>query len=153
VRTTPTRNHPAGRIFLVVSTALHRLAALFTGAMMFVLVLAESGFACAMPDMASSARTGAEASAMAAMAGMSDMAGMPDMTASGSTAPEQDEAPCRFPWAPSGCRDMAPCAPAALTVASWQPEGRARVHDVQRAAAVLAPPSFGTAPELPPPRA
>ncbi|WP_284352588.1 hypothetical protein [Roseisolibacter agri] len=136
-------------------SALRRLAAFVSGVMMLVLLLAESGFACAMQEMVSSAGAGAGMSAMADMPGMAAMAEMADVAPPDGTAPAegQDEAPCRFPWAPSGCRDMAPCAPAALTVAAWRAEGGARVHDVQRAAAVLAPPSFGTPPELPPPRA
>lgn len=150
--------HPQPGYLPLVPSAPHRLAAFVSGVMMLVLLLAESGFACTMPDMASSARAGAGMSAMAHMPGMTGMVGMAEMariTAPDGTAPTegQDEAPCRFPWAPSGCRDMAPCAPAALTVAAWRGEGGARVHEVQRAAAVLVPLSFGTPPELPPPRA
>lgn len=153
-----------------VPSTLRRLAAFVSGLMMLVLVLAESGFACAMPDMRSSVSAGPEARAMsgragmaemagmtemAGMAGMADVAGMSDVASSGRIAPVQgrDGAPCRFPWAPSGCRDMAPCAPAALTVAAWHAAAGGRVHDVQRAPAVLAPPSFGAPPEPPPPRA
>lgn len=138
-----------------VSSALRRLAALFSGVMMLVLLLTESGFACAMPDMSSSADAGAETSAMAGMDDMAGMPGMGDMAAPEGTAPAQseDESPCRFPWAPSGCRDMAPCAPAALAEAAWQPEAAASDRGVQGARVVLTPPSFGTAPELPPPRA
>ena len=136
----------------LVPSALRRLAVLLSGVMMLVLVLAESGFACATPDMMAPTPAGVRASAMA---GMEEMAGMTDMPASPDGAPSQrdGEAPCRFPWAPSGCRDMAPCAPAALAVTAWQPEASARGRGVQRARAVLTPPSFGTAPELPPPRA
>lgn len=113
--------------------AARRLAALVVGVMMLALVLVESGFACAMPEMAE----------------MPEMA-MPDGTA---PAPDDTESPCRFPWAPSGCRDMAPCAPAALVVATWQPQGRAPAHHAWWASPVLAPPSFDTPPEPPPPRA
>ncbi len=105
------------------------------------LVLVESGYACRMP-----------ADGDASMAGMP----MPGSTRHSSSAPTkkgQPQAPCQFPWAPNGCQIMAPCAPAALTVASSTTTAAARVHVAPLRFEPLAPLSLSIAPELPPPRA
>jgi hypothetical protein len=129
-----------------------RVVALLTGVMMLALVLTESGFACAMPSMAASSEAAAAGSAMSDMGGMRSMAGGRE-SADAPQSSHRDEAPCRFPWAPTGCQDAAPCGPAALVVAAWRPEVYGPERDVQRTATVLAPPSFDTPPEPPPPRA
>jgi hypothetical protein len=126
---------------------LRRLTAVATLLVTFLLVLTESGFACsgaAMPGMglAASASSGND---MAGMGAMADHERAPDR------AP--DRAPCRFPWAPSGCRDMAPCAPAALAVLAALPAADAPPPDAVRAAPVTAPASIEAPPEPPPPRA
>jgi hypothetical protein len=135
--------------------ALRRLTALVTMLVTLVLVLAESGFACSTGDMA-----GMRASVARGSAATADMAGMPMPGVSDSTtapngdhgrAPEQ--APCRFPWAPAGCRDMAPCAPAALAVAASPTAEPMPAHDAVVAVRVSAPRSVETPPEPPPPRA
>src|SRR5687767_6421878 len=131
-------------------TLRRRAFAAFTGIMMLGLVATESGFACAMPEMPAMASMDGAAGAAGA-AGMHDMAGM-TMPAEDAPATEE-ETPCRFPWAPSGCRDMAPCAPATLAVAAWRPAANAPAHDVLAAGRVLAPASIDRPPEPPPPRA
>ncbi|GLC27781.1 hypothetical protein [Roseisolibacter agri] len=137
---------------------LRRATALLTGLAILVLFFAESGFACAMPDvtgMGGASVVTAHAD-MAGMAGMDDMAGMdmsmPSTEESQPTQPPADT-PCRFPWAPAGCRDMAPCGPATLAVAAWVPSTRTPVHDPLAGDAVIAPASVDTPPEPPPPRA
>src|SRR5688572_16197350 len=109
---------------------LRRLTALVTLLVTLLLVLTESGFACSGESMAAMDMTAAAsggAGGTTSMADMPGMPGMPDMpgmpAASPDEAPSGDdgegtpkEAPCRFPWAPAGCRDMAPCAPATLAV-------------------------------------
>jgi hypothetical protein len=131
---------------------LRRAFAAFTGLMMFGLVVTESGFVCAMPEMA--AMSGAHAPAAPAGDAHGDMAGMSMPAESeGGPASDGEEAPCRFPWAPSGCRDMAPCAPATLVVAAWRPAPTPPGHDALAAGRVLLPASIDRPPEPPPPRA
>jgi hypothetical protein len=134
---------------------LRRLTALVTMLVTLVLVLAESGFACSSDDMA-----GMRADATGGSAAMGDMAGMPMPGMSGAPAtPSHDhgrgpaQAPCRFPWAPAGCRDMAPCAPAALAVAAPVASEPMPAHDAVVQVRVSAPRSVETPPEPPPPRA
>lgn len=87
-----------------------------------------------------------------AMAGMS-MPGNPASPTPASNQHDDSKAPCRFPWAPNGCQNMAPCAPSALTVPSAErlslPNERVEI----RALAALVPLAPSLAPELPPPRA
>ena len=113
---------------------------------LFQLVLVEGGYACLMPNAGS---------AEAAMAGM-QMAGMDmsgDARQSSPGQPEQERAPCQFPWAPAGCQAMAPCAPSALTVASAAIASFTPARAALPPLVVLAPPTIARAPELPPPRA
>jgi hypothetical protein len=124
---------------------VRRLVALLASCMMLVLLLVESGFACAMPD-------GGATAGMAMATGM-DM----EMPAAPEHAPPAQDAPadggdCHFPWAPAGCRDMAPCAPATLAVAAWVAPSAAPAHAALAAARVTAPPTAVAPPEPPPPR-
>jgi hypothetical protein len=132
---------------------VRRLAALLVSCVMLVLLLVESGFACAMPD--TTAMATADGGAMAGMP--MDMPAAPERAPAGpSDGPSgrhSDDGSCRFPWAPSGCRDMAPCAPAALAVAAWLAPPAASAPAALAAARVTAPPSVIAPPELPPPRA
>jgi hypothetical protein len=127
---------------------LRRLIAFATLLVTLLLVLTEAGFACAdasMQDMAGSASA----------AGMDDMPGMSRSGAPRNAAhdPAPAQGPCRFPWAPSGCRDMAPCSPAALTVAAAMPPDPAPATEAIIVARVTAPVSVEMPPEPPPPRA
>jgi hypothetical protein len=106
-----------------------RVLAALSAALVLQLVFVGSGYACSRSD---------------GRASMADM-GM------GST--DQHHVPCRFPWAPDGCQNMVPCAPAAIAVPT---NG---VLDLQPLVApvlvlsVVTPPSVNSPPELPPPRA
>ena len=123
---------------------LRRLTALVTMLVTLVLVLAESGFACSRDEMAGMRASATVEDTVAA----NGMAGMPM-----PPTPVPHPKPCRFPWAPNGCRDMAPCAPAALAVAALMPIPAAPVPDALVTARVTVPPSVETPPEPPPPRA
>lgn len=138
-------------------SGLRRAVALFVSVFLLQLVLVEAGFACGMP--ASAAGHGA-ADPMAGMVmpgqATSNAAAVPALDSPIVAAPAPEPSPCHFPWAPDGCRDMAPCAPAAMpappgvAVATPTPPVRhVRVH----AGIVRTPPSVLTAPEPPPPRA
>lgn len=122
-----------------------RLLALIALAVMLQLILLGSGLACAMPGMG-------DRTASAGMAQM-HMGGSSSMPAASGHVPDNDQAPCSFPWAPAGCQSMTPCAPATLgaSVGAVLP-APPHAHDVMRLV-VLAPPSRGIPPELPPPRA
>ena len=146
--------------------ALRRLAALVTMLVTLLLVLTESGYACSgasmagMAGMGATSRSGAGAPTAAASADpMASMPGMPGMPAAHQsetqTGPQgaPDQGPCRFPWAPDGCRDMAPCAPAALAVATATPLPPAHTPEARLTLRVAAPASLDTPPEPPPPRA
>lgn len=108
------------------------------------LVLVESGYACQMaPGVLDSA------------ASMADMQ-MPASETASTTAPaqrEQEQEPCRFPWAPNGCQSMAPCAPAALTETSVAAEARTQIVAAPWHLVQVAPVPVTRAPEIPPPRA
>jgi hypothetical protein len=108
------------------------------------LVLVESGYACRMP------MDGAPQGS--AMAGM-QMPGSADHSPSAPAQHDQQESPCRFPWAPNGCQTMAPCAPAAVTVASTVIASFVPAGNAPEQLVLLAPPALTSAPELPPPRA
>lgn len=111
-----------------------------------------TGSACVMPSMVES---------HGSMAGMNmstgaEMPGMDLTTSAGADAaqtPDQQHAPCRFPWAPTGCESMTPCAPVAI--GSTQQVLRETIEPGADVATlrVLMPPSRGHAPEPPPPRA
>jgi hypothetical protein len=123
---------------------LVRPVAFFLSFVLLQLVLVESGYVCRMPANGP--------------VGASDMAGMqmPGRADHSPTAPAQhdkQDAPCRFPWAPNGCQAMAPCAPAAVTVASAVIASFAPAANVLPQLVALAPPALTMAPELPPPRA
>jgi hypothetical protein len=131
---------------------LRRLTALVTLVATLLLVLTESGFACPGDAMASMAGMDATAPSMAGMPGMGGTPSTPSATRTGDGgAPEQS--PCRLPWAPDGCRDMAPCAPAALAVATAAPTASASVPEARTDRRVTAPASVDTPPDSPPPRA
>lgn len=107
------------------------------------LVLLESGYAClAMSDGSAAGAT---------MAGMT----MPGESGSSDrpAGDGQEQAPCEFPWAPNGCQSIAPCAPAAVTVASAPAVSAFLLHDAPMTLVQLAPAAPSRAPELPPPRA
>ena len=106
------------------------------------LVLVESGYACRAPAGGS----------MSEMAGMQMPAG-PDHSSSAPRQQDHQDTPCRFPWAPTGCQTMAPCAPAALAVASADVVSGPQERTSPESLIVLAPPALTSAPELPPPRA
>jgi hypothetical protein len=106
-----------------------RWFATFAALFVLQLVFVESGYACAMPTMGTTA-----------MAGMT----MP--------AHPGHETPCRFPWAPDGCQSMAPCAPAALTTPSVTLAAGPQLVAAVPALVVRTPPSETPPPELPPPR-
>lgn len=107
------------------------------------LMLVLGGYACVMQ--------GGGASATASMAGMSMP--MADEAAPAATS-NGSQGPCEFPWAPGACQGMAPCAPAALIVASGAPDITSkRVPEAVAIETLLRPASVSLAPELPPPRA
>ena len=113
-----------------------------------------SGFACDMTSPAGGV-------AMAGMDMAGDIAGMDmsgmDMTATTETQsgeePEPQHAPCDFPWAPEGCRSMAPCAPVALASIADPLRASDTIPVAVTALVVLTPPSNDLLPGLPPPRA
>ncbi len=109
-----------------------------------LLVLVESGYACQVRMVGGSMDT--------AMAGMS-MPGHPASPQPASKRHDVPQEPCRFPWAPNGCQNMAPCAPSALTVPSAENLSPLHERVELRALAVLVPLAPSLAPELPPPRA
>lgn len=105
------------------------------------LVLVESGYACRMDT--------SEMPSGGSMVGMQT----PGDETMAPPQHEQDEAPCRFPWAPGGCQSMAPCAPAAVTVAAVEALAACDAAVTAWQLVQLAPPPVTQAPELPPPRA
>ena len=118
-----------------------RPVAVFMSVILFQLMLVAGGYACVMRDSG-------EAVA-GAMAGMT----MPGSDEGSAPSSKGGERPCEFPWAPNGCDAMAPCAPAAITVASVTVLQDQRVPEVPATLELLAPTSVSRAPELPPPRA
>jgi hypothetical protein len=108
------------------------------------LVLVESGYAC-------HSAPGRDENATA-MANMS-MPASADHAAASPSQHNDQQSPCRFPWAPNGCQTMAPCSPAALSVARTPTLALASTFAVLPPFAPLAPHSLSRAPELPPPRA
>jgi hypothetical protein len=107
------------------------------------LMLVLGGYACVM--------RGSGAAMTASMPGMS----MPVTVEIAPTGTSNgNQAPCEFPWAPGACQGMAPCAPAALIVASTAPDvAGKRVPESALTLELIAPASLSLAPELPPPRA
>lgn len=143
-------------------SGLRRAVALLVSVFLLQLVLVESGFACGLPSTAGGDGVAVPMAGMAmpgmAMPGqaVSDAppSGAPD--GAGATAPAPEPSPCHFPWAPDGCRDMAPCAPAAMPtppVGEAAPSSLPLLHGRVHAGIVRTPPSILTAPEPPPPRA
>lgn len=121
----------------------HRLAGLASICSLVTALLVTSGFVCSVPG---------DASQMAQMPGM-DMGGMSMPHAPAEEGAETPTSSCEFPWAPSGCVSMAPCAPTAVAA---QSVGLTEVSSPAlrvASASPLAPPSETIAPELPPPRA
>lgn len=136
---------------------LRRVVALIVSAFLLQLVFVGAGFACG------TSATAAGHGATGSMAGMV-MPGQAPSSASTAEAPDgavapapaSEPSPCHFPWAPNGCRDMAPCAPAAMPtppVGETAPAAPPILHARVRAGMVRTPPSVLTAPEPPPPRA
>lgn len=162
----------SGRSELLYITAMRRLfgsrrRGIATSLLMCLsyLILVESGFGCTWLSM--STRTSTDV-------GMTDM-GMADMpigsvatiadtpTTDGSSAVTQssrtpehqgpNHSGCQFPWGPTGCHTMTPCAPATMA-------GQPITYAASPMSAVsvevgrsIAPPSLTRLPELPPPRA
>jgi hypothetical protein len=117
-----------------------RVVAALSAVFVLQLVFIESGYACARSD------------ARGSMADMG-MMGMTTKANGGAPASTDHRSPCRFPWAPDGCQNMVPCAPAAITAPA---HGVVDVPPVAQAIPVLSvvtPPSATSPPELPPPRA
>lgn len=128
----------------------YRLAALLSTLSLATAFLVASGFVCSSADAASP---------MADMPGMDMSSMIAQQPADGGSAhapggaSETVPPPCEFPWAPSGCVSMAPCAPAGIAVERVSPAALSpEVLDVA-SASPLQPPSETIAPELPPPRA
>ena|SRR5437773_7553332 len=128
-----------------------RITAVFVALLLANLTRVGSGFACVMSGPAQPSTS--EVAISTTEAPSDDMANMSGMAAPqhGSSTDEQN-LPCKFPWAPDGCRLMTPCAPLALAsldigvvlpnVLPAQPERLV----------VLIPPSAVRAPDRPPPR-
>lgn len=108
------------------------------------LVLVESGYACCMAPVGT-----APGVAMADM----QMPGSADHSPAAPTQPDEQQVPCRFPCALSGCQAMASCALPALTVASTANALFAPARVAPPQLVLLAPLSLSLAPEPPPPRA
>ena len=127
-----------------------RLAALASICSLVTAFLVTSGFVC----------SGAEAAShMPDMPGM-DMSHMiagqqADGGSANTSGGAQETVPpsCEFPWAPSGCTSMAPCAPAAVAVHRVSLPPLSPGVLAVASASPLQPPSETIAPELPPPRA
>lgn len=100
------------------------------------------GFTCIMPEGTGNA-----------MPGMAQIDMGDQQPASATPAPGEGHEDCSVPWMPADCQVMAPCAPAAVTptVVSALPLPSLS-HETTRLI-MLAPPSRGIPPELPPPRA
>ncbi len=127
-----------GYTFLLMRRA-RRPVAVFMLLVLFQLMLVVGGYACVMRESG--------AAGAVAMAGMTMPGGDEGAT------PDRGNRPCEFPWAPSGCNAMAPCAPTAITVASVTALQAQRVPEVRMTLELLEPTSISRAPELPPPRA
>ena len=130
-----------------------RITALFAVLLLANLIRVGSGFACVMPmstDAMGSMDDDAAATSNVAAGGMADMPGM--AAPARDANPAHQEMPCKFPWAPDGCRLMTPCAPLAL--ASVDPVlVQPNVLAVQpERLIVLTPHSAVRAPDRPPPR-
>jgi hypothetical protein len=128
---------------------LYRLTGLISTLSLVATFLVASGFVCVSTESGTH---------MADMAGM-DMGNMPmEQHTSGTGSPPHDTpstppASCDFPWAPSGCQSMAPCAAAASVAQQVSlPDISSIVFHVA-SASIRQPPSETIAPELPPPRA
>jgi hypothetical protein len=134
-------------------TRLRRAIALCMAFLLAQLLVAGSGYACALMGPMDGQGVHAAPGMMATPAGAAD-ASCPDAMPS---APERghapDSSPCPLPWAPAGCRG-APCAPATAPATAAQAVGDALRDATERPTlAVLPLPSVVRAPELPPPRA
>lgn len=136
----------------------YRVAGLVATFSLVAAFLATSGFVCVGPDA-----TSHMAAMSMDMTGM-DMSGM-DMRGTAPERPADSRAPgaahlseappveCDFPWAPAGCRSMAPCGPVADAASRVSLTAvRPAVFRIS-SASPLQPPSETIAPELPPPRA
>ena len=121
---------------------LARPIAVILSLVLLQLVLVESGYACRGPA----------AGPASDMAGM-QMPGNTEHSPSAPTQQDQQDGSCRFPWAPTGCQAMAPCAPSALTVATANVASAPSERNALEPLIMLAPPAVNSAPELPPPRA
>lgn len=124
-----------------------RITALCSGIFLAAMVLATSGFACISASSGGGMSSMEMASSAASAAGELTTAAVPE------TNPENNGAPCRFPWAPDGCQSMTPCAPAAVLSPSACADASGPRPQTVVVATALMPSSAIQAPELPPPRA
>lgn len=133
---------PDGTTTLMDMRRLRRCTAFMVTLLTLQLIGLESGFACTMPSMGSSA------TAMAQM----NMGGG-NAASLAPQAPLRDHVPCDFPWAPGDCHGMTPCAPAALASSPVAVPVPAVPAATATVLVVLAPPARALPPEPPPPRA
>src|SRR5579862_4534916 len=113
-----------------------RIVAALSAVFVLQLVFVGSGYACPRSDAGGS---------------MADM-GMA-MAHGGQPASPHHQTPCRFPWAPDGCRNMVPCAPAAIATPAQAVVDLPPLVASVPVLSVVTPPSVNSPPELPPPRA
>lgn len=132
---------------------LSRLLGLVLSLLFLQLQLVEGGYVCQQP--AGARPTPSAMVGMAMGAGSMSAAGDPAAATAAPARHGDDQMPCRFPWAPSGCRDMAPCAPAALpsVVVTALAPAATPVRAADPVLVAAAPASLSRPPELPPPRA
>lgn len=128
---------------------LRRATGLLLLLLLAQLTLVGSGYTC---TAAMASEAGSETGEMPGMPGMAGM--------SGESAPPNGEAPatspedlCTFPWAPTGCALMVPCAPHALSAHVSASVAAAARHDAAPAWRAAIPPSPILTPDPPPPRA
>jgi hypothetical protein len=131
------------RVYHSFVTRFIRPVAVLLTLVLLQLVLVESGYACRMSSN--------DQSRDSSMAGMQMAGSSPESPAPAEQ--HQQQAPCRFPWAPSGCQSMVPCAPSALAIVATAETEPAPPRAAAPELVLLAPLSLDRAPELPPPRA
>jgi hypothetical protein len=114
-----------------------RIVAALSAALVLQLVFVGGGYACPGSD---------------ARGSMTDM-GMATMAHGGQPASTHHRTPCPFPWAPDGCQNMVPCAPAAIAAPTRGVVDLPPIVAPVPVMSVVMPPSVIAPPELPPPRA
>ena len=128
-----------------------RITAVFVALLLANLTRVGSGFACVMPGPAQPLTSDIAMSTTEAPS--DDMASMPGMAApQHGSSTDQQNTPCKFPWAPDGCRLMTPCAPLALASLDVGVVLRSVLPPQPERLVVLTPPSAVRAPDRPPPR-